>query len=441
MKEFKARSALYLYRMAGGLISPLLPFYLSMRAARGKEDPHRKRERMGRTNKKRPEGPLIWLHAASVGETLALVPLIDRILQLHINVLLTTGTVTSASLVENRFGSRVIHQFAPLDVKPAIRRFLDHWKPDLALVCESEIWPLRINGLARRHIPQVMVNAHMSGRSFHSWQKRPALASHIFRQIDAAIGQSESDAAEQYHALGVKTVAVSGNLKADIAPAADKNLLMQYRESLHNRLVWAAISTHEGEENIAAEVHLALKTRLPNLLTIIVPRHPERADAIMEELAKKSLNVVRHSEKQMPTDDTDIVLVDTIGEMGVFLQLAKVSFIGKSLTETGGHNPLEPALLGSAILTGPHVENFKDTFDVFFANNAARVVEDATQLAVQLNTLLTHEPLRYEMIEAAYDTATNMSGALERTLKVLRPFIDPLIMQAKLHHRDTNHGW
>ena len=440
MKEFKARTALYLYRVAGGLIRPFVPFYLSLRAARGKEDPHRKRERMGRTDKKRPEGPLIWLHAASVGETLALVPLIERILQLHINVLLTTGTVTSASLIENRFGSRVIHQFAPLDIKPAIRRFLDHWKPDLALVCESEIWPLRISGLARRHIPQVMVNAHMSGRSFHSWQKRSALASHIFRQIDAAIGQSESDA-EQYHALGVKTVAVSGNLKADIAPAADKNLLMQYRESLHNRLVWAAISTHEGEENIAAEVHLALKTRLPNLLTIIVPRHPERADEIMEELAKKSLNVVRHSEKQMPTADTDIVLVDTIGEMGVFLQLAKVSFIGKSLTETGGHNPLEPALLGSAILTGPHVENFKDTFDVFFANNAARVVEDATQLAVQLNTLLTHEPTRYEMIEAAYDTATNMSGALERTLKVLRPFIDPLIMQAKLHHQDTNHGW
>ena len=161
----------------------------------------------------------------------------------------------------------------------------------------------------------------------------------------------------------------------------------------------------------------------------------------MEELEKKSLHVIRHSEKRMPDENTDIILVDTIGEMGVFLQLAKVSFIGKSLTETGGHNPLEPALLGSAILTGPHVENFKDTFDVFFANNAARIVEDATQLAVQLNTLLTHEPTRYEMVEAAYDTATNMSGALERTLKVLRPFIDPLIMQAKLHHQDTNHGW
>lgn len=440
MKEFKARTALYLYRIGGGIISPFLPLYLSLRAARGKEDSRRKKERLGRTNKVRPEGPLIWLHAASVGETLALVPLIERILSLHIHVLLTSGTVTSANLIENRFGSRVIHQFAPLDVKPAIRKFLDHWKPDLALVCESEIWPLRINGLARRHIPQVMVNAHMSKRSFYSWQKRPALAAHIFRQIDAAIGQSESDA-EQYHALGVKTVAVSGNLKADVAPIGDKNLLAQFQSRIGDRLVWAAISTHEGEENIAAEVHIALKTRLPNLLTIIVPRHPERSDDIMAQLSKKSLHVVRHSDKTLPKDDTDILLVDSIGEMGVFLRLAKVAFIGKSLTESGGHNPLEPALLGSAIITGPHVENFKDTFDVFFSNKAAKLVEDATQLAVQVNTLLTHEAIRREMIEAAYDTATNMSGALERTFKVLRPFIDPLVMQAKLHHRDTNHGW
>ena len=157
----KVQSALYLYRLAGSCLSPLIPFYLSVRAARGKEDPSRKKERMGRSSQPRPGGPLVWLHAASVGETLALVPLIDHILSLNIQVLLTTGTVTSANLIENRFGSRIIHQYAPLDVKPAIRRFLDYWKPDLALVCESEIWPLRINGLARRHIPQVMINAHM----------------------------------------------------------------------------------------------------------------------------------------------------------------------------------------------------------------------------------------------------------------------------------------
>lgn len=440
MMEFKARTALYLYRLAGGCINPFLPFYLSMRAARGKEDSRRKKERMGRTDKSRPGGPLIWLHAASVGETLALVPLIERVLSLHINVLLTTGTVTSANLIEKRFGDRVIHQYAPLDIKPAIRRFLDHWKPDLALVCESEIWPLRITGLARRHIPQVMVNAHMSERSFCSWKKRPSLARHLFRQIDAAIGQSDSDA-EQYHALGVKTVAISGNLKADIAPVEDKELLLRYQTAIKDRPVWAAISTHEGEEHIAAEVHIALKTRLPDLLTIIVPRHPERADSILEMLNAKGLKVIRRSDNILPSDDTDILLGDTIGEMGVFLRLAKTCFIGKSLTDIGGHNPLEPALSGTAIITGPNVQNFRDTYDTFFSNRAAKVVEDATQLAVQVHVLLTHEPIRREMITAAFDTATDMSGALERTLKVLRPFIQPLVMQAKLHHQDTNHGW
>lgn len=436
----KVQSALYLYRLAGSCLSPLIPFYLSVRAARGKEDPSRKKERMGRSSQPRPSGPLVWLHAASVGETLALVPLIDHILSLNIQVLLTTGTVTSANLIENRFGSRIIHQYAPLDVKPAIRRFLDYWKPDLALVCESEIWPLRINGLARRHIPQVMINAHMSEKSFKSWQKRPALASHIFRQIDAAIGQSENDA-EQYHSLGVKMVAVSGNLKADTAPIGNKELLTKYRSAIGDRPVWAAISTHEGEENIAAEVHAALKTRIPNLLTIIIPRHPERADAIVEQLVDKQLIVTRRSDNTLPSYGTDILLVDSIGEMGIFLRLAKVAFIGKSLTDKGGHNPLEPALIGSAIITGPHIENFKDTFAAFFQNKAAKMVEDATQLAVQVNTLLTHETVREEMIKAAYDTATNMSGALERTLKVLRPFIEPLVMQAKLRHQDTNHGW
>lgn len=440
MMELKARTALSLYRIAGSCMRPFVPLYLSMRAARGKEDGRRKKERLGRTDKARPEGPLIWLHAASVGETLALVPLIDRILSLNIHVLLTTGTVTSASLVENRFGSRLIHQYAPLDLKSAVRRFLEHWKPDLALVCESEIWPLRINGLAKRHIPQVMVNAHMSERSFHSWKKRPALAAHIFRQIDAAIGQTDADA-EQYHALGVKTVAVSGNLKADVAPLENKALLQQYQAAISKRPVWAAISTHEGEELIAAEVHAALKSRLPDLLTIIVPRHPERSAAVVEMLNGKNLNIVQRSHDGVPGPQTDILLGDTIGEMGLFLRLARVAFIGKSLGDQGGHNPLEPALLGSAILTGPHVENFQDTFDAFFAQRAARIVEDATQLAVQVNTLLTHEKLRQDMADAAYRTATDMSGALERTLKVLRPFIQPLIMQAKLNQRDGENGW
>ncbi|EJF90779.1 hypothetical protein MEG_01235 [Bartonella tamiae Th307] len=274
---------------------------------------------------------------------------------------------------------------------------------------------------------------------FNHWKKRPALATHIFHKIDVAIGQSDNDA-EQYHALGVKHVAVSGNLKADVAPIENTALLQTYREAIGKRRVWAAISTHEGEERIAAEVHAALKTRLPDLLTIIVPRHPERTETILDMLNDKNLIVAQRSQNDLITKDTDIFMGDSVGEMGLFLRLAKVAFIGKSLSDKGGHNPLEPALLGTAILTGPHIQNFQDTFEEFFAQKAARSVVDATQLAVQVNTLLTHEPMRRVMVDAAYHTATNMSGALERTLHVLHPFIQPLILQARLTPQGGGYG-
>lgn len=433
MRELKARLALSVYRTAGFVLRPFVPAYLSIRAAQGKEESRRKRERLGKSSATRPHGPLIWLHAASVGETLALVPLINHILSIKINVLITTGTVTSANLVQNRFGSHVIHQYAPLDIQSAIRSFLDFWKPDLALICESEIWPLRIRALSKHKIPQIMVNAHMSEKSFQAWNKRPNLAKYIFGQIDVAIGQSQKDA-DQYHALGIKKVSVSGNLKADVAAFEDKNLLAQYQQAIMDRPVWAAISTHDGEEKVAAIVHTALKKRLPNLLTIIVPRHPERADEILSMLKEKNLTVARRSLDEVPLDKTDILLGDTIGEMGLFLRLSKVAFIGKSMTDKGGHNPLEPALLGVPILTGPYFGNFQDVFDTFIEHKGAYIVKDATQLAVQVNMLLVSKKLRQNMIDVAYTTAVNMSGALEHTLKELYPFLQPLLMQAQLNY-------
>ncbi|QEE11595.1 lipid IV(A) 3-deoxy-D-manno-octulosonic acid transferase [Bartonella krasnovii] len=440
MVELKAHVALLTYRVIGFCLYPVIPFYLFFRAIRGKEEWCRKKERLGKSSLLRPQGSLVWLHAASVGETLALVPLINHILSLKINVLLTTGTVTSSSLVRKHFGNQLIHQYAPLDLDFVVRRFIRHWKPDLVLVCESEIWPLRIKELAKMRIPQILVNAHMSERSFKAWQKRRVFAKHIFKDIDLAISQNERDVV-YYHTLGVKSVMFSGNLKADVFLVEDQALLARYRNAIGNRPVWAAISTHEGEEEIAFEVHKIVKNYLPDLLTIIVPRHPERVEDLIKKCDNQSLRFIRRSRNAIPDMNTDILWGDTIGEMGLFLRLSKVSFVGKSLCEKGGHNPLELALLDSAILTGPHVSNFQEMFEQFLTRDAAYTVQDTKQLAIQVYKLLTNEILRKEMVDKAHEVAKGMAGALDRTLKILDPFLQPLVIQTGLRQRQGGYAY
>ncbi|WP_273754679.1 lipid IV(A) 3-deoxy-D-manno-octulosonic acid transferase [Bartonella sp. MM73XJBT.G] len=440
MVELKAHVALLTYRMIGFCLYPVIPFYLFFRAIRGKEEWYRKKERLGKSSLLRPQGSLVWLHAASVGETLALFPLINHILSLKINILLTTGSVTSSFLVKKHFGNRLIHQYAPLDLDFVVRRFIRHWKPDLVLVCESEIWPLRIKELAKMRIPQILVNAHMSERSFKAWQKRAVFAKHIFEDIDLAISQNERDVV-YYHTLGVKSVTFSGNLKADVFLVEDQALLARYRNAIGNRPVWAAISTHEGEEEIAFEVHKIVKNYLPDLLTIIVPRHPERVEDLIKKCDNQSLCFIRRSRNAIPDMNTDILWGDTIGEMGLFLRLSKVSFVGKSLCEKGGHNPLELALLDSAILTGPHVSNFQEMFERFLTCDAAYMVQDTKQLAIQVYKLLINETLRQEMVDKAHEVATGMAGALERTLKILDPFLQPLVIQTGLRQRQGGYAY
>ncbi|WP_375623783.1 lipid IV(A) 3-deoxy-D-manno-octulosonic acid transferase [Bartonella sp. TT119HLJHH] len=440
MVELKAHTALLSYRIIGFCLCPVIPFYLFFRAIRGKEEWCRKKERLGKSSYVRPQGSLVWLHAASVGETLALFPLVNYILSLKINVLMTTGTVTSSTLVKKHFGNRLIHQYAPLDLDFAVRRFISHWKPDLVLICESEIWPLRIKELAKMRIPQILVNAHMSERSFKAWQKRRVLAKHIFKDIDLAIGQNERDVA-YYHKLGVKSVTFSGNLKADVFLVENQALLARYRNAIGNRPVWAAVSTHEGEEEIAFEVHKIVKNYLPDLLTIIVPRHPERSEDLIRKCDNKGLSFIRRSRDAVPNMNTDILWGDTIGEMALFLRLSQVSFVGKSLCGNGGHNPLELALLGSAILTGPHVSNFQEMFKQFLTHDAAYMVQDTKQLAIQVYKLLTNETLRQEMVDKAHEVATGMAGALERTLKILDPFLHPLVIQTGLRQRQGRYAY
>jgi len=439
MKNIRARLILSAYRGLGTLMRPLVLPYLSWRAARGKEEMKRCHERVGRPSRARPAGPLIWLHAASVGETMALVPLVERILSCQINVLLTTGSVASAQLATERFENRLVHQYAPLDFPAAMRCFLDHWKPDLVLVCESEIWPVRVGELARRRIPQILLNARLSERSYKIWSRHAFFACEIFSKFATVICQSDDDA-KRYKQLGAQRVAVSGNLKADVVLPSNPRDLRRYRKAIGYRSSWAAISTHEGEELMAARVHTILRKRYPDLLTIIVPRHPERIPLIAERLRSRNYSFIRKSLNELPTGRTDILLGDTIGEMGFYLRLTEIAFVGKSIMAEGGHNPLEPALAGTAILSGPNIENFRETYQEFMNNEAARLVDDSTMLAGYVHHLLERPDVRKKMIRSGRQTASRLSGALKRTFDILKPFLQPLILSAQLDKAGNSHG-
>ena len=438
MSRRLARAALSLYRWGGVALYPIVGPYLAYRIAKGKEERSRRRERYGFGGVARPSGPLVWFHAASVGETLAIVPLVKEVRRRGIAVLLTTGTITSAKVVKERLGTDVIHQYVPLDMRPAISRFLEYWHPDLAIMAESEIWPTTILELGKRHIPQVLVNGRISDRSFPRWKRRMSIADAIFENFALVIAQSETDA-DRFRTLGALPVLVSGNLKVDTdAPPADPAALKSYRDQIRGRPTWAAISTFEGEEAAAGNVHRVLKERSPGLLTIIVPRHPERCDAIDDMLTARGIKVARRTRGDALTPDTDVFLGDTIGEMGLYLRMTEIAFVGRSLTAEGGQNPLEPAMLGCAVLSGGNVQNFREAYQQLARNGSAKMVRDVEMLAKGVHYLLTNEAMRKQMIDAGQETVQEMRGALKATIKGLEPYINPLTVKARLHPRQTS---
>ncbi|MBO3759043.1 lipid IV(A) 3-deoxy-D-manno-octulosonic acid transferase [Ciceribacter sp. L1K23] len=431
MSSGMASVALAAYRWASVVVYPLTGPFLAVRAAKGKEDRARRAERYGYASLPRPVGPLAWVHAASVGETLAVVPLLKELRRREINVLLTTGTVTSAELVKTRLSDDIMHQYVPLDVKPAIKRFLRYWRPDLAISVESEIWPVTMIELQRRHVPQILVNARISDRSFERWRNHASISEALFGKLALVVAQSDLDA-ERYRDLGAWPVTIAGNIKVDAeAPACDAALVERYRQQIGRRKSWAAISTFEGEEKVALMVHRALKAHT-GLLTIVVPRHPERADDLEKMMLEKGFKIARRSRGDVVTDDTDILLGDTIGEMGLYLRLTEVAFVGRSLTAEGGQNPLEPAMLGTAVLSGPHVQNFRDSYQKLVRCGAARIVRDPEMLAKAVHFLNTNDLARHKMMDAGTECLQDMRGALAATMKGLEPFINPLTVKARL---------
>ena len=432
MSERWARAILTGYRWMGAAIYPVVGPYIALRATKGKEEHNRRSERYGKSQIARPDGPLVWVHAASVGETSAVIPLISRIASKGVKVVLTTGTVTSAKLAAERLGDQIIHQYVPLDMKPAVSNFLSYWQPDLALIAESEIWPMTILELGARRVPQILVNGRLSDRSFAAWKRQSYLAEALFENLSHVIAQSEVDGS-RFAELGARPVTVSGNLKVDTTPPpADPAEVQQFLQMIGLRPAWAAISTHDGEEEVVGEVHKMVEVRHPGLLTILVPRHPDRAASIVSMLEAKGLRVARRSTGDKIKADTQVYLGDTIGEMGLFLRLTEVAFVGRSLTATGGQNPLEPAALGTAVLSGQNVQNFRDSYKKLIGDGNARLVKDKDMLAAGVSYLLGNDEVRKKMVDAGLAAINDMQGALSKTMATLEPYIQPLVVKARL---------
>jgi 3-deoxy-D-manno-octulosonic-acid transferase len=423
-----ARHALRRYRLATRLVRPLLPALFRYRARRGKEEPAREGERYGIAALPRPAGRLVWVHAASVGETNAVLPLLAalRAARPDLRMLLTTGTVTSARTAAARLPPGDVHQYLPLDAERYVRAFLDHWRPDLGILTESEIWPNLVVAASDRSIPLAIVNARMSKDAFHRWRKRPAMALPLFRRFDVVLAQNKLFAL-RYEQLGASTVRAIGNLKVDAPPPpVDAAALQLLRAATGMRPVWLAASTHNGEERIVAEAHRAIARQVPGVLTIIAPRHPERGDAIAALLAGFGLAIARRSLGQPLLPGTDIYLADTLNELGTLIALTGLVFMGKSLIpDGGGHNPVEPIRLGAAVLTGPSIHNFIDAYHPLIRDGGVREVATGRLLAEQVGSLLVDAAARDALAARGRTELDKIAGALPQTLTTLLAMLPP----------------
>lgn len=419
-------AALSLYVAAGRAVLPAAGVFLARRERRGKEDGARRNERLGKATLPRPPGPLIWIHAASVGETTAAVPLARSLRARGPSLLFTTGTVTAADVAKRRLDDGIMHQFAPIDTPATVERFLDHWRPDLVLFAESELWPATLRAVARRALPLVVISARMSERSLRAWRAFPPLARAVLGRAELFLAQSLADA-DRLKELGASKVRVSGNLKFDVPPPpADDAEVARLRAEIGDRPVFVAASTHPGEETTMVAVHSALAASGARVLTVIAPRHPQRGDTVMEEIRAAGLRVMRRSLGERPTGETDIYLADTIGEMGLWYRLAGAAFLGGSLVPHGGQNPIEPAKLLIPILHGVHVDNFRDVYDALDAAKAVMTVSDAASLTEGVRLLIDNPRERERRAREAYACVERFTGALDRTLEALQPYLATL---------------
>jgi 3-deoxy-D-manno-octulosonic-acid transferase len=418
-------ATLALYGAATGLLEPLAPLVLRRRAAGGKEDAARLAERLGRASVARPDGPLAWLHGVSVGESLSLLPLVAalRERQPRLNLLVTSGTVTSVRVLTGRLPPGVIHQFAPVDAPGVARRFLDHWRPDAALFVESELWPNLLGEAARRGVRLALVSARMTDTSARGWARAPASARALLRAFDVVLPQDEASAG-RLERLGAQPL---GRLNLKLlgdAPPVDATMRQGLMQAAAGRSIVLAASTHPGEEAIVADALSAATAGGPSAFLVVAPRHPERGPQVAAELAAAGFKVGRRAAGDPLTADLDSFVLDSLGELGAVYAGAQVVIMGGSFLDgIGGHNPLEAARLGATIVTGPHVANAASLYDSLLAETAAIRAADRAALARHVGGLLRNPMIARRMGEAALDFAGRQAAELDAALALIEPLL------------------
>jgi len=413
--------ALKTYGLATRLLEPLAPRILRRRAGGGKEDPFRIDERLGFATRGRPGGPLVWVHGASVGETLSALPLIEQIGRERpgITVLVTSGTTTSAEILAARLPPFALHQYVPVDGPAAARRFLDHWRPDLLILLEGELWPNLLRQARAQGCRLALVSARFTEASARGWRRVRSAARQIFSAFDLILPQDDASA-RRLAELGIQSQGRANLKLSGPALSYDATALKALEAAAGSRPVVVSASTHPGEEQITDR---AVSTLTDRPLHLIAPRHPARADRIEAELIMAGRSVARRSRDEPIMPDTDVYLADTLGELGLFFELADAVLLGGGWAEgVGGHNPLEPARQGRAVISGPHVSNWASVFSALLAADAVRQVE-ATGLDSALGNLMADPGARTALAGRALAFARQQQGVIEETWTMLSPLM------------------
>lgn len=418
---------LYVYLLLADTLTGVANRKLEARLKAGKEDPNRINERRGQSPNIRPEGEVIWFHAASVGESIALLGLIENIVEERplTNILITTGTTASANLINTRLPKKTIHQYVPLDVGKFVCNFLDHWRPNLAVFTESELWPCLIATTHARKVPLILINARISRKSFSKWKWLKGLVSSILSKFDIILCQDENTA-KFIRKLSKSKIdpKVVGSLKESAPPLPfseeDRSVISN---QIGSRPIWLAASTHEREELMMAEAHEYARRFSRRLLLIIVPRHPNRGKKICSDLRNLGWQVSLRSDGEKINNYTEIYIADTFGEMGLWYRISSISFLGGSMTEVGGHNPFEPATLGSAILHGPHVWSAAEAYEELGKVKASLQVKNPEELSQAIVDLLNPDT-NASMAKSAWDLSSKEAEASSQALKEIFKVLD-----------------
>ena len=401
--------------------------YIEKRKKMGKEDVKRFNERVGRPTKPRPAGRLIWLHGASVGESISMLPLINRLLEIYpdAHVMVTTGTTTSAEVMAKRLPERAFHQYLPIDNPVFAARFIRHWQPTIALWFESEFWPGMLSTIKRRNIPLILINGRISNKSFKRWQQFDFVIKEILDCFTACLGQSEEDA-YRLRALGAKDAMCLGNLKyAGLPIPVDEEKKKEIQDEIGERPVWLVSSTHSDEEAKIGRYLKELSAKHEGLLTIIAPRHPTRGGKIRDILQDKyQLKTALRSANEKIQPETEVYIADTIGEMGIWYELCPIVFIGGSLIPHGGQNFMEPSRCRDAVIVGPHMHNFTDAMNRAKRADGIIQVDETVDLIDMVDQLLSNKELLDAKRSLAYNWATSEAKVLDGIAEKIQGYME-----------------